>query len=124
MMPVRDTALDYAQALRNRLFDLPGYMLDDLACRALESGWHPRDDLGDNKSSRRIQACLSQPWCDCRFNGATTCARADCRCGCHDDEEYVPIQGWLSRAQAAWERRAYLDMDKAIDRAYDDAGGL
>lgn len=43
----------------------------------------------------------------------------DAHCTRHEGMTYVPIQGWLEAAEAQREHRAYLDMDAAIDRAYD-----
>jgi hypothetical protein len=51
------------------------------------------------------------------------CRSPVCRC-CHGGEEYVPVQGWLPAAQAREERRAYLDMDAAIERSYGDEEGV
>jgi len=52
------------------------------------------------------------------------CPSPSCYCGCHGGKEYVPVQGWLPAAQAQQERGAYLDMDAAIERAYEHEGDV
>lgn len=59
---------------------------------------------------------------DCCHDLHGCCPSASCKCGCHDGQEYVPMRGWLPVAQAAEDRRQYLDMDAAIERFHDHEG--
>jgi len=117
-MTVYDWRLEFAQALRNRLFDLPGNVLDQLAERVFELGWVPRVDVGDVRG-RRLTDTVA-----CRRTVHGRCVSPLCRREIHNGYEYVPVQGWLPATQAQRERRAYLDMDKAIERSYDDVGDV
>lgn len=123
MSTVYDMQLDSVQAMRGRLFDLPGYVLDRLAERVIDKGWVPRVD-SDPRCGRRLVADRVRVSPDCRRDGHGSCLWADCRCGCHGGQEYVPVRGWLPAAQAQADRRAYLDEDAAIERAYERQGDV
>lgn len=110
--------LEDAQGMCGHLFDMPGHVLDRLAEEAIACGWRPwvnwptsyelwRDDLPR-----------------CRPGGCATphCGPL-CRHDCHAGQIYVPSEGWQDATVAAAELDAYLKVDAAIDRAYDDLEG-
>lgn len=61
---------------------------------------------------------------DCCHDLHGCCPSASCKCGCHTDQEYVPMRGWLPAAQAREDRRQYLDMDAAIEHAHGNEGDM
>lgn len=58
----------------------------------------------------------------CELGDCGCCASPDCRDGCHVDQAYVPLMGWMPSARAALERKTYLDADQAIAQRMDQEG--